>query len=647
MNYHQRLFSRRLLACVIAATWAMPGFSQSATWSGQVQCQLSVQANGVTHQETQTWKLTGAAPTMSGAIAVYPAVWSVSGEGAAQRAANNQVVSGLWKTTVAPTNTNLAIFIRASDSRLVVKSYHAQLSAQSAIIGIQQLAIAGAAPTQRTMQNTAYEWVLPVIEDSGTSTSVSGAANVMVSGNQLAMQASPPANANCTWQFSKSTPTPASQTPLTATAKSVKPTTVQTAQSPTANSAAGGSAAAAGAGGTAGAGVAGGAASNISAGGAAVGAGAPGAGAQSGAAGGAASAAGQSSAGAAGAAATNYAGNSSGSAAAGGAAAAGTGNGISAGSAAAGSPSGGGTAGAAAGGSAAASGSGSSSCQDPGLSYGLVGLHSPTILGTMPAGASQSVSANLSSATERHYYQITLPAGVDASVSLSGMQSGSDFDLYLYDANLSPIGCSLNTGTTSEAFKTQFANAQTSNVVIIGVTPRTWNSAASGYSLSTSAIGVGAPLQLPNNAQARARPVALKGPSSGPTSSCQDPGMSQGSVNPHSPAILGTINAGQSQTVSGNLSSATDRKFYQVTVAAGANATISLAGIQPGSDFDLYIYDASVTPIGCSLNTGTTPESFKTQFANAQTNNTLIIGVAPRTWSSVSENFTVTVQAGP
>jgi hypothetical protein len=324
MKHNRKIILGRLLVCASFFSLALPALSQDSIWTGQVQCQLSVQANGVTHRETQTWKLTGAAPTMSGAIAVYQAVWSVSGDGTVQRTVNAQVVSGLWKTTVAPTNTNLAFFVRASDNRLVIKSYHAQLYAPAAIVGTQQLAVPGAAPTQRTVQNAAYEWQLPVIEDSATSTSVSGSGSVTVSGNVVSLQATPNGTANCTWQFNKGSAVPVPQTQLAA-ARVIQPTATVVAQLPTLNRGASASAGAAGAAGaTAGAGAAGGGSSSAGAGAAVV----PGTqGAAGGAAAGAAAgAAGQNSAGAGGAAAAtgsgiNYAGNASGSAAAGSAAA--------------------------------------------------------------------------------------------------------------------------------------------------------------------------------------------------------------------------------------------------------------------------------------------------------------------------------------
>jgi hypothetical protein len=200
---------RRTVICTISALFPIiPAFAQTpptaAEWSGQVQCRATIQSNGYTHEETQTWKLTGEAPTTAGAIPVYPASWSVTGQGTVQRTVGPQVIAGSWNTNVAPTNARIAIFVRASDNRLVIKTFHSQLSAPGAVTGRRQTTVTGAAPTQSAVQAAATEWTFPTIEDSPTSTNVTGSSTVVIPGSVLPMQA-PTANgtANCTWQFNK------------------------------------------------------------------------------------------------------------------------------------------------------------------------------------------------------------------------------------------------------------------------------------------------------------------------------------------------------------------------------------------------------------------------------------------------------------
>src|ERR1700722_3953055 len=62
-----------------------PLFSQSsATWPGSAQCQLTLQTNGYTRQEAQTWTITEGQPTQQCAMHVYPDVWRASGGGSSQ-----------------------------------------------------------------------------------------------------------------------------------------------------------------------------------------------------------------------------------------------------------------------------------------------------------------------------------------------------------------------------------------------------------------------------------------------------------------------------------------------------------------------------------------------------------------------------------
>jgi len=184
-----------------------PAFAQTsptgAEWSGKAQCQLTVQNQGYTLQETQTWTITPGAPTLQGAIQVYPGTWSVTGQGNVQRPG----VASQWTTNVAPMNAPIGIFIRASDNRLIVQARHSQLVSQSGTV-IKQ------ATGAQTNFGTS-EWSFPQIEDAPNSSSISGMGTVVVGGSLSPMQlASVSSIANCTWQFSKSSATTAvAQTP--------------------------------------------------------------------------------------------------------------------------------------------------------------------------------------------------------------------------------------------------------------------------------------------------------------------------------------------------------------------------------------------------------------------------------------------------
>jgi hypothetical protein len=174
----------------------VPVFGQSSEfWSGQAQCQLTVQSQGYTHQETQTWTLTGGLATQQGAMQVYPATWSVTGQGSAQRT----TLAAQWINNVPGMNAPLAIFVRASDNRLMIKSWHAQLVAAGGISAVRQI---GA--TQTTTPSAAYEWMFPQIEADPSQQVVNGTGNINVPGNATAIPStSAMGTANCSWQFSK------------------------------------------------------------------------------------------------------------------------------------------------------------------------------------------------------------------------------------------------------------------------------------------------------------------------------------------------------------------------------------------------------------------------------------------------------------
>jgi hypothetical protein len=201
---------------VFASSVSAPAFCQlspNSLWSGQAQCQLNVQSEGYIHQEIQTWTITGT-PNQQSGRQVYPATWSVSSQGGAQRQLQGpQVLAAQWSGRVPGMNAPIAIFVRASDGRLLIGAWHAQLAAPNATIASKQVGGSQASSTT----DWVYEWKFPAIEDAATSTNVSGTETVMVSGNAIAI---PAANASGTasrqWQFIKGASAIAPGTPSAA-----------------------------------------------------------------------------------------------------------------------------------------------------------------------------------------------------------------------------------------------------------------------------------------------------------------------------------------------------------------------------------------------------------------------------------------------
>src|SRR5436305_1890294 len=107
----------------------VPAFSQATYWSGQAQCQLTVQSPNYVYQEVQTWAITGP-PGTTGSM-VYPATWSVTGQGGRRDMLGAQATTMQWNTVVPPTSAPLAIFVN-SGNQLIIKSYHSQLRVYAA-----------------------------------------------------------------------------------------------------------------------------------------------------------------------------------------------------------------------------------------------------------------------------------------------------------------------------------------------------------------------------------------------------------------------------------------------------------------------------------------------------------------------------------
>jgi hypothetical protein len=217
-------FFKIAAVCGLLISFVEVGFCQS-NWTGQVQCQLNMQSNDYVHQEIQNWVITGP-PVQQGAMQVYPATWSTSGQGTMQRAQGTQTIAGQWATNVQGMNAPLTIFVRASDQRLMIGQYHAQVVAPSGVIGVKQ-----SGGTRSNISSAAYEWRFPTIVAGVDDTVVSGSGAAPVSGGLLPLQS--PAvtgSATCSWQFSRgggATPSLPATTPSSGVGPLVPGATVQ------------------------------------------------------------------------------------------------------------------------------------------------------------------------------------------------------------------------------------------------------------------------------------------------------------------------------------------------------------------------------------------------------------------------------------
>ena len=190
------------LLLTVASTPSLSQSSLNHPWSGQAQCKVTVQGPGYSHQEIHTWTMSGGSPTLQGAIHVFPATWSVSGQGSLQRSQGAQTLDAQWTTNASLPNAPIALFIRASDGKLVLKSAHAQLRSKGGVSGTQKVTINGVPQTPGPISLEAFEWNFPGAEAASTSKTISGSSTNPTNGAVGPMQpGGSQGTATCTWNF--------------------------------------------------------------------------------------------------------------------------------------------------------------------------------------------------------------------------------------------------------------------------------------------------------------------------------------------------------------------------------------------------------------------------------------------------------------
>ncbi|HSE51340.1 MAG TPA: hypothetical protein VLB00_04080, partial [Gemmatimonadales bacterium] len=173
-----RLLPVAILSFVVTEQGSTQTSAADGPWAGWAQCQLTAQGQGYANQQTHTWVLTGTTPTVDGAFRLYPATWTVTGQGSRQRVmGDGRTVVEQWTTAGSPRPAPISVWIRVSDATLRFTSRHAQLRSQGAATGTSTArSTNGNAPAQTTpIGYDVYEWTFPAIEDvPATSTTVSG-----------------------------------------------------------------------------------------------------------------------------------------------------------------------------------------------------------------------------------------------------------------------------------------------------------------------------------------------------------------------------------------------------------------------------------------------------------------------------------------
>jgi hypothetical protein len=206
-----------VLAAWISVT--IPASAQSSNqWFGWAQCSIDVQGavmdgNGTIlgqylHQETQTWEMTGAAPTGN----IYPAKWTVNGSGW-----NTAVTGGrTWTVNGTVSSAPLRAMQRASDNAWMIDlSPHWQLTPRLATI------------TPSTPSPVTAEFGLPTIFGGPQDVSIFGSTTIYDSAGKLGVlqPGGPASQITCRWRFGKgfTPPPPPAQVSIPATPPSQKP----------------------------------------------------------------------------------------------------------------------------------------------------------------------------------------------------------------------------------------------------------------------------------------------------------------------------------------------------------------------------------------------------------------------------------------
>jgi hypothetical protein len=140
---------------------------------------------------------------------IQAATWSVTGKGSLEKTEGQQTLKAQWTTNVPGMSAPIAVLIRASDGKRLIKSWHAQLRGRGAVSGSQQLTIDGKPQTPATISLEAFEWAFPAAEAPATSTTISGSNSPEVTGSVGPMQpAGSQSTASCTWSFGRSSAPP-------------------------------------------------------------------------------------------------------------------------------------------------------------------------------------------------------------------------------------------------------------------------------------------------------------------------------------------------------------------------------------------------------------------------------------------------------
>lgn len=185
-------------------------------WTGEIRCEINVTGDGYSHQETQNWRLTGAAPTQQGSMTIYPASWSAVGQGWHDRtnASGSRRISS-WTANVSGQSAPIA-FVLPPSGELFVQLWHAQLTAPGGYVGTDQYIQNGVTQVPQRLTSTLYEWQFQRIPGQPSDTQLKGSHTVQSTAFLGPLQpGGAQVTVTCTWALGRGSapPLPAATLP--------------------------------------------------------------------------------------------------------------------------------------------------------------------------------------------------------------------------------------------------------------------------------------------------------------------------------------------------------------------------------------------------------------------------------------------------
>jgi hypothetical protein len=215
------------LVAALAAAGARPAMAQTPStlvgtdWVGTVRCDIKATAQGYLHEERQTWTLNGGAPTTQGAFLVFPATWTVTGQGTHDRTGQTSRRVAQWTAAVpgpnAPVNAPIAFMAAPVTGQINVQLWHSQLSRQGGYTGTDQYINGGVPQAPGRLVATLYEWQFPKIVADPKSTRISGSTTYEVKAQVGPLQPLSEAQVTiaCAWELGRGTANPLPGSPTT------------------------------------------------------------------------------------------------------------------------------------------------------------------------------------------------------------------------------------------------------------------------------------------------------------------------------------------------------------------------------------------------------------------------------------------------